>query len=163
MTISSNLFLYSIYLVILLFLSLMTNLTTASIFCSLIHFSHDDLSAFEEYIVEYNMYITLRHVYTTQLQYIVDQYDVKTLPELLGYLRLDRLLSADGILLDGILSAGTNIILGRKQWPTAIQTVPMAKDYNLQPVNGLQVVHPTKITRMSLMGRPVRIKTICQN
>jgi len=88
---------------------------------------------------------------------------VKTLPELLGYLRLDRLLSADGPLLDGILTAGTNIILGRNQWPTVIQTVPMAKDYNQQPERGYQAVHPAKITRMSLMGRPVRTKTFCQN
>lgn len=48
------------------FLFLMIYLTNASIFYSCIHFSHDDLSAFEECIVEYNnMYITLRHVYTT--------------------------------------------------------------------------------------------------
>ncbi|XP_050061289.1 lysosome membrane protein 2 isoform X3 [Aphis gossypii] len=87
------------------------------------------------------------------LQYIVDQYDVKTLPELLGYLRLDRLLSADGPLLDGILSASTNIILGGSKWSTIIQRVPMVKDYN-QPERGYLTVHPTKITRMSLMGRP---------
>lgn len=87
---------------------------------------------------------------------------MKTLPELLGYLRLDRLLSADGPLLDGILSASTNIILGGSKWSTTIQRVPMVKDYN-QPERGYLTGHPTKITRMSLMGRPVRTKIFCQN
>jgi hypothetical protein len=88
---------------------------------------------------------------------------VTTLPELLGYLRLDRLLSADGPLLDGILSAGTSIILDGSKWSTAIQKVPISKDFNLHPERGYQVVHPTKITRMSLMGRPVRTKNFYQN
>lgn len=92
-----------------------------------------------------------------QLQFIVDLHGVETLPELLGYLQLDRLLAADGPLIDGLLAAGTNIILGGIGRPTAIHAVPRIRDYDGQ--QGQQaVVHQAKSTRMSLMGRPVRYR-----
>lgn len=93
-----------------------------------------------------------------QLQFIVDLHGVKTLPELLGYLQLDRLLAADGPLIDSLLAAGTNIVLGGIVRPTFIQVMPRIKDYDWQQQQQRQqtVVHQAKSTRMSLMGRPVR-------
>lgn len=93
-----------------------------------------------------------------QLQYIVDRYGVETLPELLGYLQLDRLLSADGPLIDGILSAGTKILLGVTVRPTAVQQIPWSRDFDQQPQPPQQVEprQAVKTLRMSLMGRPVR-------
>lgn len=96
-----------------------------------------------------------------QLQYIVDRYGVKTMPELLGYLQLDRLLSADGPLIDGIMSAGTKILLGAIVGPASVQKIPWSKDFDQQLRPQQQVVkHQAKTTRMSMMGRPVRTESL---
>lgn len=103
--------------------------------------------------------LNLVRLHPLQLQYIVDRFDVKTLPELLDHLRLDRLLSADGPLIDGILSAGTTIILGGGTVrPTVIQPVPWSRDYDRQPRQRPTgtIQSRSKIIRMALMGRPVR-------
>jgi len=89
---------------------------------------------------------------------------VKTLPELLDHLQLDRLLSVNGPLIDGILSMGTMIIFGGGAVrPTVVQPIPRSKDYDdRQPQRRRQLSktapHQSKTIRMSLMGRPVRTR-----
>lgn len=84
----------------------------------------------------------------------------------MGHLQLDRLLSADGVLLDGILAAGASILLGGGggvggfKRPTVIQRVPKSKDFDRPPAQRQsRPENRGKIIRMSMMGRPVR--TMC--
>lgn len=96
----------------------------------------------------------------------MDRYQLKTLPELLEHLQLDRLLSANGPLMDGILSAGASILFGGSGRPLAatfVQRVPRARDYDRPPPPpppperaAVATYRRPKITRMSMMGRPVR-------
>lgn len=110
-------------------------------------------------------FIEYAYTYTTQLQYIVDRYGVRTLPELMGYLRLDRLLAADGPLLDGILAAGADLLLGNGLPPRVVQKVPRIQPTPWKTKDRLlresqQPYNPRTLTRMSLMGRPVSARDL---
>lgn len=88
---------------------------------------------------------------------------MKTLPELLGHLQLDRLLSADGPLLDGILFAGADALPGVGGRPAdVVQRVKRPSDATADddvPQPDRYPVHRAKSTWMSMMGRPVRTIT----